>query len=305
MIAVNKQYRINKTATRRIVNESKTPCGVVFLFETSQKDNVMNIWTQKSIELATQRNYLNLLYRVYPMSVNLRRELSESTLNNIKIAFDSRDGNSLLKILLKQEMFPIKDSYVAYLKRDKTAIERNPNTVNRISSMLYEMGWSEILDKLTIPKETNRQIGPLFKKWIDLKYLGANITKDVNIFLNSTENIIFNASDAEMKEFAKKYLGYNRDKGLDFIAKFNKKFLIGEAKFLTDFGGHQNAQYEDAISTLRTPLSKTNYEVIKIAILDGVLYIKSNNKMYKNLSSFSDNEVIISAVLLRDYLYSI
>ena len=109
MIAVNKQYRINKTATRRIVNESKTPCGVVFLFETSQKDNVMNIWTQKSIELATQRNYLNLLYRVYPMSVNLRRELSKSTLNNIKIAFDSRDGNSLLKILLKQEMFPIKD----------------------------------------------------------------------------------------------------------------------------------------------------------------------------------------------------
>lgn len=80
-----------------------------FLFETSQKDNVMNIWTQKSIELATQRNYLNLLYRVYPMSVNLRRELSKSTLNNIKIAFDSRDGNSLLKILLKQEMFPIKD----------------------------------------------------------------------------------------------------------------------------------------------------------------------------------------------------
>ena len=109
MIAVNKQYRINKAATRRIVNESKTPCGVVFLFETSQKDNVMNIWTQKSIELATQRNYLNLLYRVYPMSVNLRRELSKSTLNNIKIAFDSRDGNSLLKILLKQEMFPIKD----------------------------------------------------------------------------------------------------------------------------------------------------------------------------------------------------
>ena len=51
------------------------------------------------------------------------------------------------------------------------------------------MGWNEILDKLTVPKETNRQIGPLFKKWIDLKYLGANITKDANIFLKSADNI--------------------------------------------------------------------------------------------------------------------
>lgn len=265
----------------------------------------MNIWTEKSINLANQRNYLDLLYKVYPMSINLKREIDENVVKKIKKYYDDRENSDFLKILLEQDIFPIKDSYIAYLKRDKTAIERNPNTVNRISSMLYEMGWNEILEKLTVPKETNRQIGPLFKKWIDLKYLGANITKDAEVFLNSTDNIIFNSSDAEMKEFAKKYLGYNRDKGLDFIAKFNKKFLIGEAKFLTDFGGHQNAQYEDAISTLKTPLSKTNYEVIKIAILDGVLYIKSNNKMYKNLSNFSNDEVIISAVLLRDYLYSI
>lgn len=265
----------------------------------------MNMWTEKSVNLANQRNYLDLLYKVYPMSVNLRREIDENVVKKIKKHYSNKESSNMLEILLEQDIFPIKDSYVAYLKRDKTAIERNPNTVNRISSMLYEMGWNEILDKLTVPKETNRQIGPLFKKWIDLKYLGANITKDANIFLKSADNIIFNASDAEMKEFAKEYLGYNRDKGLDFIAKFNKKFLIGEAKFLTDFGGHQNAQYEDAISTLRAPLSKTNYEVIKIAILDGVLYIKSNNKMYKNLSNFSDDEVIISAVLLRDYLYSI
>ena len=265
----------------------------------------MNIWTEKSINLANQRNYLDLLYKVYPMSINLRREIDENVVKKIKKYYDDKENSDFLKILLEQDIFPIKDSYIAYLKRDKTAIERNPNTVNRISSMLYEMGWNEILEKLTVPKETNRQIGPLFKKWIDLKYLGANITKDAKVFLNSTDNIIFNSSDAEMKEFAKKYLGYNRDKGLDFIAKFNKKFLIGEAKFLTDFGGHQNAQYEDAISTLKTSLSKTNYEVIKIAILDGVLYIKSNNKMYKSLSNFSNDEVIISAVLLRDYLYSI
>jgi len=50
----------------------------------------------------------------------------------------------------------------------------------------------------------------------------------------------------------------------------------------------------------------TNKEVIKIAILDGVLYIKSNNKMHKAITTeFSDKEVVVSAVLLRDYLFSL
>lgn len=30
----------------------------------------------------------------------------------------------------------------------------------------------------------------------------------------------------------------------------NGKYVIGEAKFLTDFGGHQNAQFNDAISMI-------------------------------------------------------
>ena len=30
----------------------------------------MNIWTKKSIDLANQKNYLDLLFKIYPMSVN-------------------------------------------------------------------------------------------------------------------------------------------------------------------------------------------------------------------------------------------
>lgn len=112
----------------------------------------MNIWTQKSIELANQSNYLDLLYKVYPMSVNLRRELTASVQQEIKMHLDNKDGKNLLKLLLAQEIFPIKDSYVAYLKRDKTAIERNPNTVNRLVGMLIEMGFDEILDRTTAPQ---------------------------------------------------------------------------------------------------------------------------------------------------------
>lgn len=79
----------------------------------------MNIWTQKSIELANQSNYLDLLYKVYPMSVNLRRELSLNVKKGIQTHLNNQDGKSLLKLLLAQEIFPIKDSYVAYLKEIK------------------------------------------------------------------------------------------------------------------------------------------------------------------------------------------
>jgi len=38
-----------------------------------------------------------------------------------------------------------------------------------------------------------------------------------------------------MKNYAKTRMNYNRNKGLDFIGKFNGKYVIGEAKFLEIF----------------------------------------------------------------------
>lgn len=265
----------------------------------------MNLWTQKSINLATQSNYLDQLYRVYPMSVNLRCELSEQIQKDIRTHLANKDGKKLLEVLLKQEIFPIKDSYIAYLKRDKTAIERNPSTVSRLAGMLIEMGFDEILEKTAVPKETNRQIGPLFKNWINSGALGVPITSNADEFLNYHGNIVFNASGKVMEDFAKSHLGYQHNKGMDFIAKFNQTIIIGEAKFLTDFGGHQNAQFNDAIATMRAPLLASQYSVKTIAILDGVLYIAGKNKMFSELAHFTDDEVVISAVLLRDYLFSV
>ena len=266
----------------------------------------MNIWTQKSIELANQRNYLDLLFKVYPMSVNLKRELKERDVLEIEKSFKNKDSKKLLNILLAQDTFPIKDSYVAYLKKDKSAIDRNPNTVNRLTGMLYELGLDEIFEKMTTPKETNRQIGPLFKNWVNTGALGCKVTDSEQEFLQCKENIVFNGSDLKMKNLASEFLGYSRNKGLDFIGKFNDTYILGEAKFLTDFGGHQNAQFEDAISTMQSTVHETKYKVKMIAILDGVLYIKKNNKVYTSITSgFSDSEVILSAILLRDYLYSI
>lgn len=109
----------------------------------------------------------------------------------------------------------------------------------------------------------------MFKSWINSGVLGLQ-SVPISEFLANEENAILSASDEKMKLFAKQYLNYHLDKGLDFVARFNKKYVIGEAKFLTDFGGHQNVQFNDAIRTITTE----NVNAVKIAILDGVLYIK-------------------------------
>lgn len=235
----------------------------------------INYWTDLSIQYAEQRSYLDDLFSVYPTIPNGIRDIDKTSWNKIEQSFNNKDNIALIQNLLKLDLFPIKDSYIAYLKRDKTSIKRNPNTVDRICGMLYEMGLDKIFIQATLPKETNRQIGPLFKRWLHKGSLGTFPIK-IEDFLKNDCNAILDGTDAQMMDFAKNCLNYTNNKGLDFIARFNKKYVIGEAKFLTDFGGHQNAQFNDAITTAKSQTTATT-----IAILDGVSYIKVKTKCIK------------------------
>ena len=266
----------------------------------------MNYWTEQSIIFAEQKNYLDELFKVYPLNPNLRRELSQKQTEAVKSAYDSRDNVKLIETLFNAELFPIKDSYVPFLRHDRGAIKRNPQTVNRLAGNLYQIGIDAIIERCTAPKETNRQIGPLFKNWINRGVIGVPILKDPDDFLNIEEDCVFNSSDEAMKIFAEKFLGFTRNKGIDFLAKFHNKYVVGEAKFLTDFGGHQNAQFDDALSSLHSFNGKKiiQNDVIPVAILDGVIYIKGKNKMYKYLTA-NNNENILSALVLREFLYSL
>lgn len=262
-------------------------------------EEFMNPWLDLSIQYANQRNYLDHLFKVYPTIPEGIRDIDEDAWARVEAAFKQKNNKQLMESLLGMEIFPLKDSYVAYLKRDKTAIERNPETVNRLCGRVYEMGLDEVYEKCSQPKETNRQIGPLFKRWVNSKALGLQPV-EIPEFIADKKNAILDASDAEMMAFAKANLGYNHEKGLDFIARFNGKYIIGEAKFLTDFGGHQNAQYADAVATLKAKAS-----AIKIAILDGVLYIPGGNKLYRNATTELKEMNIMSALVLREFLYQV
>ena len=260
----------------------------------------MNYWTQLSIEFANQKNYLDELFKVYPLAPDNIREIDKSKWDEVVIAFKSKKDDDLIRSLLLLGLFPIKDSYVAYLKRDKSAISRNPLTVKRLCGRLYEMGIDEMYDNCCQPKETNRQIGPLFRRWLQKKTLGFELL-NLNKFIESEENAILDAGDKVLADFARKYLNYRANKGLDFVARINKKYIMGEAKFITDFGGHQDRQFDDPITLLKEP----NVKAIKVAILDGVLYIKGKHHMYNYIVNNPEKYNILSSLLLRDFLYQI
>ncbi len=260
----------------------------------------MNYWLKLSIEFATQRNYLDELHRVYPAIPQGIRELDEEKWNSVEKAYKERNKKEILKSLLSLDLFPIKDPYVAFLKRDKTAIDRNPATIDRLTGRLFEMGLEGIWESCSKPKEINRIIGPLFHNWVVSGCLGADL-KTVKEFKTSKENAVLAESDAGLLKFAKEYLDYTGTKGLDFIGRFNGKHVVGEAKFLTDYGGHQNAQFEDA----KNLLLRSSIKAEKVAILDGVLYIKSRNKMHRSLINELAEFNVMSALVLREFLYQL
>lgn len=260
----------------------------------------MNYRTDLSIQYANQRNYLDDLFLVYPTIPEWIRDIDSNKRLKIESSFNLKNDIELIESLLSLDLFPIKDSYIAYLKRDKTALLRNPKTIQRICWRIYEMWLDKIFEKASEPKETNRQIWPFFRRRLKKWVLWVEPVKK-DIFLASQWNAILDAWDAEMMLFAREHLNYTRNKWLDFIWRFNWKYVIWEAKFLTDFWWHQNAQFSDAISTIEAEW----VNAIAVAILDWVLYIKWKNKMYMDITEKYKDKNIMSALVLREFLYQI
>lgn len=260
----------------------------------------MNYWTELSIQYANQRSYLDDLFNVYPTIPDGIREINKDSWNKIETAFKQQNNESLLKEILSLNLFPIKDSYVAFLKVDPSSLERNPKTINRICGRLYDMGLDKIYDRCGEPKETNRQMGQRFSEWIGKKSLGI-LPIPLEEFKASNEDAILAGTDKDKRIFAKEILNYHRNKGLDFVARFNSKYIIGEAKFLSAFGGSQNSDFEDALATLEAK----DANAIKIAILDGILYLKGKSKMHQFITNPYKDYHIMSALVLREFLYQI
>lgn len=260
----------------------------------------MNLWTELSIEYANQRSYLDDLFLVYPTIPEGIREIDSKRWKEIEIAFTNQDNFELIDHLLKLKKFPLKNSYVSFLRKDPTSLFRNPQTVNRLAGAVYEMGLSRLYEKCTEPKETNTQMGPMFSRWVHNKSLGIKPVP-VSEFLANTDNAILSGNDAVLLNFAYTHFGYNKEKGLDFIARFNGKYVLGEAKFITDIGGNQDAQFNDTTNKVKSK----GINIEKILIIDGNLHSSNYGKMYREYSKSYRDFNVISVLVLREFLYQL
>lgn len=256
----------------------------------------MNEWVQKSIEIVNSPGYLDRLHEVYPVVRETERLIPAHVKGALREAYEGGDNTTLVKLLLRLDKFPIKDPYVAFLRKREEFVEYNPETVDRIAETLYSMGFEAMMGGAEEPKEFNRQIGTLFKK--SLPSLGFPFVSAWGF--EEFEGIAFlEGSEAQLMTFANTVLGCELDKGPDLLAKSGSSYVVGEAKFLTDYGGHQNAQFQDALRLLQAKEGSA----IRIAVLDGVVWIKGRTKMFKTVSTLE--ETALSAVLLKDFLQSL
>jgi len=258
----------------------------------------LNFWIKESIRIANAHGYLDALMQIYPPKSGDIRKLDVSVVANLRSNIDSGDDIELVTKLLSKDfpVFPIKDPYVAFLRKNSKFIKNNPKTVARLANQIRQTEFEKLVESLQKPIEFNRQIGPLFNKWKNT--IGFPVLPEEQ-FLNSNGITFLDGSDEKLKDFANKRLAVKLLKGLDLIAKVGGKFILAEVKFITEIGGHQQTQFENALQILKTT-ERAN--IVRIAILDGVVWIKSGNKMHKRICQ--EEESVLSALLLKKYLNS-
>jgi hypothetical protein len=255
----------------------------------------MNPWSLKTIELVTTQNYLDQLQLIYAHEEGERNVLT-ATLDSIRVSFEAKDETKLMDQLLSLEKFPYKDSYVGFLRKDRTAITRNPETVKRICNRLYVMGIDKVIEGVNQSKEANTRRGPQFSNWIKQNFVIA----DMKTFVKSKDGIVvLGGTELEARNFCNNTIGIAVSKRPDIVAKVGTKYIVGEAKFLSSTGGNQGTGFEDGMK-----LASNSYgSAYKIFVLDGIHWIEKGSAPYKRIES--SNATIFSILLLKEYLESL
>jgi len=269
-----------------------------------QSYKTMNKWVKKSINLASSYGYLDKLSRVYPINLEIDREISAEEQERIEKAFHKKDVKILISVLLDLERFPIDDPYIGFFRKDRSALKKNPKTVDRIGQRLLSMGLKKLLAGANRPKSSSRQFGQTFSQW--LPKLGYPILSPQK-FLEHKGIAILKGKDVALKDFAHRELGYNGEKGLDLVLRINNKFIIGEAKFISRSGGTQDKSFRETINLIKHKDKKAT----RIAILDGVVWLaskklpvekKKKQSLYESVSHLNVNQLALSVLLLKDFV---
>ncbi|MCX6768413.1 MAG: restriction endonuclease [Candidatus Micrarchaeota archaeon] len=255
----------------------------------------MNEWIKRSIEIANAPGYLDALSEIYPMNVNPERPIPNEIAKDIGASFAKKNTKELIRLLIENsEVFPVKDSYVGFIRKKPEAIDENPVTIKRIGERLYSLGFDRMMQEAQRPKETNRQLGHSFKNWVStldydmVDYEGMKRTRKGTVILKGSDNVL--------GKFARKELRCKIKKGIDLVVKKDTDYIVGEAKFLTTPGGEQDRGFDDASSFI----SARSGNATRIALIDGYIWLKTLSGLYEKIKKSDRN--IMSALLLKNFI---
>ena len=231
-------------------------------------------YIDKSFSLASNKGYLDELYRVYPFDMPQKRIVNNW--NTILSLYNSepKEDILLLRELLKLKKFPIDNSYIAFLRKDEQAIYKNPVIVSKILEAIHSYSIDELKTFCEEPKKASRQLGQSFTNWLYSLTTVKSLNKEDFNNYKGKEAIILQLPDNLKEVYLQDMLGYNIKeydiKIPDLIAKKGNTFFIGEAKFITNTGGSQDNQIHKSINVARVKHSR----VVGISILDGYIWLQ-------------------------------
>ena len=257
----------------------------------------MNPWIRRSIELAENSDYLDQLASIYELPTGvLRRPLPPTDRVEVDRLLNEQDFVGLIRLSLRLECFPFQEPYVGSFRADIAAIDRNPRTVRRIAETLRGMRREDIIEGLEKPKQINRMLGNLFRRFV----IRLPFPKlQANEFITSEGISILTGGDAALKDFCNCTLGCNLPKGPDLVAKTPAGYVIGEAKFITTKGGNQDKSFREVIESF---LPSAEGTALRIGVLDGVVWLEHGG-LYGTIRAVEHH--VLSALVLQEFLESL
>ena len=128
------------------------------------------------------------------------------------------------------------------------------------------------------------------------------------------EICIYAGRDEEIANFVRRYLRLNEPEenfyNRDIIVRIRNTYIIGEARFLSAYGGSQTRDLENALrfveymANIGKDAESKGIKVIGVALLDGIAWFHKAYKEKIEKKAVGDI-VVMSALFLEDYLLNI
>ncbi|MGC8849146.1 MAG: hypothetical protein ACP5QI_01570, partial [Candidatus Bathyarchaeia archaeon] len=232
----------------------------------------MNEWVKKSLEIAESQNYLDRLSEIYPAKPLPRRPLEDDVKNRMRKLHERGDWKELLKTIFeyavktgKRHPFPIEHPYASILRQRPVLMEKNPEVTQTLGFILLEMSIDDIFRGVERPIDINRVMGPAFHNWLRSYFPRRGIPVLPRHEFESYEGRAFlDAKNTGIMKYLNEKYGYVLDRGRDLLLRTKDKFVVGEARFLSTYGGSQTRDLKETIEFVK----KMKGRIVAVGILD-------------------------------------